>query len=273
MSLEALRVPVAVDGAPSTGHILVPMSALLRVPLDGAAVSGAFDCGLTFGNEVEQAFSSTVEYSANHGSWLVPSTQRADGFALEVNVGVHETARVWYYVTTDDGPAWASAEDVGDGFFELYPPLGETCTAYAVVEDDFGWATELWTLPVVSGDNIDCELFNWPGGWFRMWLDLEESAAYSRPTASVSRQGRLYEDTVPTGPPSLQTPVSGYLHEDEAVGNGGYADFYTLLRQEHVVWRSPRPGWARCVVTGGNVPRTRSGHGKVSVTLRTEDPS
>lgn len=269
---ECLVSPVALMECPRSGVLLVPMSSLAFVPVDGGAARGTLAAGRLFGGESPSTFSARVEYQAFHGVSVSPILTCFDGpLSVWVRLGNHDSASVWYQVATDDGERYVRAEDIGDGTFECYPPLGARCRLYVVVTDGDAWGTSVGWLPPLAGDGREWELFNWPGGHCRLRLNLSESLTYRRGYETVAPEGLDYEMTVFTGGASQAIQVSGAVALDASLGHDGFADYEALLRCGHAVWRSPYGRLARVAVVGGSAPRARTGWGDVTVDLRRED--
>ena len=258
---DALKA--AVDVTARSGSFLIPQSSIKFKPADGAAAAMTFALGndqlTTFGGTLSG--SGTVAYDAGTVD-VTPTVYEADGLTLECTVPYANTVRMWMVTDGEDVVLEGTVANGKTTFSYIYPygKILGIFTSYAN-SDGSEWGTDYTELTTRANPGIHA--FNWPGGFFFMWLnenEVSEKRAYSTESEEHVLAGRSH-------------PVVSFLHDSEGnaftaasgtaegvlVPNDKYGctldDLESLLEAAHVTYRAPSGRYAAVAVTGADVER------------------
>ena len=258
---DALKA--AVDVTARSGSFLIPQSSIRFKPADGAAMTATFALGndqfATFSGTLSG--SGTVAYDAGTVD-VTPTVSEADGLTLECTVPYANTVRMWMVTDGEDVELEGTVANGKTTFSYIYPygKILGIFTSYAN-SDGSEWGTDYTELTTRANPGIHA--FNWPGGFFFMWLNegqVSEKRTYSTESEEHVLAGRSH-------------PVVSFLHDSEGnaftaasgtaegvlVPNDKYGctldDLESLLEVAHVTYRAPSGRYAAVAVTGADIER------------------
>ena len=233
----------------ASGQLLVPITALSRIPDDGDTIDMAISFTTSDGFEKVSDGTVQVSYATGHSGDLVLSSSVSGTFATVAASNASATA--WLVVPRGHGNRFVKLE--GSSPWKIAPPLNVPWTVYSAVETSGGWVSTAETFDPIADKNyhvtsqaLDRDLaiiggVNSPQTFKPSYSRSIESAETYNRERSVNVLGRV-------------TDASWTFKGAALPDTFDTCDW--ALHAGHAYFRAPNGFWAQVAITGGSMDFT-----------------
>lgn len=263
------------SGMPSSGTVTVPLSAVTKVPADGAALRGSmwFDADHA-GSSVP--IDTTVRWDASHGITVTPTYSKTDRLTLSVTAAAHDSDEAWAVGHGTMVRLDQVSRSGGKVTWDAMPPLGAGYQVCIVSKSGTSWGTSTDDMPSLDDGAM---VWNWVDSTGARRAAIARTGRGSVPkrgrsvkqsTSSLSTTGRAHP-VIRFGKTSeVQLDASISIPSDTSGRWETEADFVALADARHATFRDPSGLVATVAVTGVDMPRDAAGFIDVNVTQEEE---
>ena len=239
------------DGLPSSGSVVIPMSALLFVPASGDSLAYTAEWS-TIDTSVSSSVTNSVTYGSGGGLNPMVSTS-VSGDALVIALASGYTFREIYMVYDHDGrKRCEQVEKTDTNKWTAYPPFNTDQYDLLVCVET---SSHTWAVKHVQGVEVpsDAYVWRWGSHTAKLQLSTDSSAmmgrSYTKNATSYKLNGAEYDSIAYGKADSNAISAAGYVKRS-AYDGCSLSDFDLLRADGYALFRDPYGGRYHVAVTG-----------------------